>query len=117
MRKRKKGRKLSLKRDQRKALLRSLAEALFNKEKIKTTYARAKEVSRLTERMITHGKRKDLLAERYLSKSFSDKLVRKIMNDIAPRYAERAGGYTRITKLAPRKSDGAETAIIELING
>lgn len=115
MRKRKSKRKLSLKTDQRRALLRSLSEALFTKEKITTTLARAKEVSRFSEKLITRGKRKNLAAERDLSKLFSDKLTRKIINEIAPRYAQRQGGYTRITKLPPRKNDAAKIAIVELI--
>jgi large subunit ribosomal protein L17 len=115
MRKRQKGRKLSLKRDQRKALLRSLAEALLTKEKIQTTLAKAKEVSIFAEKMITIAKKKGLIAERDLAKSFSDRLVKKMTKEIGPRFAQRQGGYTRIMKLPPRKDDGAKMAIIELV--
>jgi large subunit ribosomal protein L17 len=115
MRKRQKGRKLSLKRDQRKALLRSLSEALFLKEKIKTTEAKAKEVSVFAEKLITKGREKNLSSIADLRKLFSDKLVRKIIDVIAPRYADRKGGYTRIMKLSIRKSDGAKMAVIELV--
>ena len=115
MRKRKKGRKLSLKRDQRKALLRSLAEALFIKEKIKTTAAKAKEVSIFAEKIITEAKKKSLSSSRKLARFFSGKLVKKITTDIVLRYDKRNGGYIRIIKLGPRKSDGAKMAIIELI--
>jgi len=115
MRKRKKGRKLSLKTDQRKALLRSLAEALFNKEKIKTTEAKAKEVAIFAEKLVTEAKKKNQSSIRNLAKFFSDKLVKKISSEIATRYEKRNGGYTRITKLGPRKSDGARMAIIEFI--
>lgn len=115
MRKRKKGRKLSLKRDQRKALLRSLSEALLTKEKIETTMAHAKEVSVLVDKIITKGKENSPASVRGLKEKFSDRLVRKIANEIAPKYAQRKGGYTRIRRLAPRKSDGAKMAIIELV--
>lgn len=115
MRKRKKGRKLSLKTDQRKALLKSVARALFEKERITTTQAKAKEASILAEKLITTAKKKDLAAIRKLSGFFSEKLVKKIINEIAPRYAERKGGYTRILKTGPRKSDGAKMSILELI--
>lgn len=115
MRKRKKGRKLSLKKDQRKALLRSLAEALFIKEKIKTTEAKAKEVSIFAEKMITEAKKKTPSSVRRLASFFSSKLVKKITTDIVLRYDGRKGGYTRTIKLGPRKSDGGKMAIIELV--
>jgi len=115
MRKRKKGRKLSRKLDQRNALLRSLAEALFMKEKIKTTQAKAKEVSIFAEKMITGAKKKNLSSVRKLAGFFSNKLAKKISTDIVLRYEKRNGGYTRIIKLGPRKSDGAKMAIIELV--
>lgn len=115
MRKRKKGRKLSLKKDQRKALLRSLAEAIFNKEKIKTTEAKAKEISVFAEKMITIAKKKDEPSFRALARFFSAKLVKKITNEIAPRYSQRNGGYTRITKIGPRNTDGAKMVLIELV--
>ena len=115
MRKRKKGRKLSLKRDQRKALLRSLAEALFLKEKIKTTEAKAKEVSIFAEKIISEAKKKNLSSARKLSRFFSGKLVKKITTDIAAKYDKRNGGYTRIIRLGYRKSDGAKMAQIELV--
>jgi large subunit ribosomal protein L17 len=115
MRKRKKGRKLSRKRDQRRALLRSLAQNLFLNEKIKTTEAKAKEVSPLAEKMITRAKIGDLNTRRFLARFFSSEVVKKLVNEIAPRYKERKGGYTRIIKMGPRKSDGARMAIIELV--
>lgn len=115
MRKRKKGRKLSRKRDQRKALLKSLAVALILKEKIKTTEAKAKETSSVVEKFITKAKKKDLSSQRYLNRFFAPGIVKKLLNEIAPKYAERSGGYTRIIKLGQRKSDGAKMAIIELV--
>lgn len=110
-----KGRKLHREKAQRKALLRSLASALIEKEKIKTTKAKAKELSPFFEKKITRAKKGDLNSIRILAKYFSPKLVKKMTEDIAPRYKERNGGYTRITKLGPRKTDGAQMAIIELV--
>jgi large subunit ribosomal protein L17 len=115
MRKRKKGRKLSRKRDQRRALLNNLAVALFLKEKIKTTEAKAKEISHFVEKKISRARAGSLASRRLLEREFSPKIVKKIIEEIAPRYQERKGGYTRIIKLGPRKSDGAKMAIIELI--
>lgn len=115
MRKLKKGRKLSRKRDQRKALLKSIARALFLKGKIKTTEAKAKEVSRFAEKCITKSKKGDLTSIRILARDFSKDLVKKLITEIGPKYKERNGGYTRIIKLGPRKSDGAKMAIIELV--
>ena len=115
MQKRKKGRKLSRNRDQRKALLKALARALFLDEKIKTTEARAKELSRFSQKCITKAKKGDLAARRYLARFFSKEVVKKLVDDIGKRYKERAGGYVRIVKLGPRKSDGAKMVIIELV--
>ncbi|TET84535.1 MAG: 50S ribosomal protein L17 [Candidatus Nealsonbacteria bacterium] len=121
MRKRKKGRKLSRERNQRRALLKSLASALLLNEKIKTNEAKAKEVSSLVEKFITQAKKGDLTSRRLLAKSLgggrvaSKKIVKKLVEEIGPRYKERKGGYTRIIKLGPRKSNGAKMAIIELV--
>ncbi len=115
MRKRKKGRKLHRKRDQRKALLKSLAESLILNEKIKTTEAKAKELRPFLEKKITLAKRGDLHARRLLARDFSKKVAKKLVQEIAPRYKERKGGYLRIIKLPPRKSDSAKMAVIELV--
>lgn len=115
MRKRKKGRKFSREKNQRRAFLKSLANSLFLKEKIKTTEARAKEVQRFAEKFITRAKKGDLHSRRLLLRFFSPQIVKKLVEDIAPQYKERKGGYTRILKLGPRKSDGAKMAIIELV--
>lgn len=115
MRKRKKGRKLSRERDQRKALLKSLASEIFLKEKIKTTTAKAKEVRGFVEKSITRARKGDLHSRRLLLRFFSPKIVKKLIEDLAPKYKERKGGYTRIVQLGPRKSDGAKMAIIELV--
>ncbi|MDD5145903.1 MAG: 50S ribosomal protein L17 [Candidatus Pacebacteria bacterium] len=116
MRKRKSGRKLSLKTDQRKALLKSMASALFLKGRIKATAARAKEVSIFAEKLITRAKAKNLPAKRELEKYFTKKLVKKLIEEIAPKYANRNGGYTRILKLGRRSGDGAQILIIELVS-
>ena len=115
MRKRKKGRKLSRKKDQRKALFKSLARELFLKEKIKLTEAKAKEVSIFAEKEIQEAKTGDLHSKKLLARKFSRNIVKKLVNEIAPRYKERKGGYTRIIKLGKRLSDGAKMAIIELV--
>jgi len=115
MRKRKKGRKLNRKRGQRKALLTSLARELFLREKIKTTEAKAKEVAGFAEKQITKAKAQTVSARRRLAKNFSKPVVKKLVDEIAPKFKERKGGYTRIIKLGPRNSDGAKMAIIELV--
>lgn len=115
MRKKKKGRKFSRKCDQRKALLRSLAKALILKEKIKTTEAKAKEIRPFLEKMISKAKRGDLASRRSLARFFSQEEIKKLVQEIIPRYQERVGGYTRIIKLGPRESNGTRMAIIELI--
>ena len=115
MKKLKKGRKLSRKRDQRRALLKSLALALILNEKIKTTEAKAKELRSFLEKYINRAKNSDLATRRLLSKFFPPSAVKKLIGEIGPRYKERSGGYTRIIKLGLRKSDGAKMAIIELV--
>lgn len=115
MKKQKKGRKLSLKKDQRKALLKSLVTALILKEKIKTTEAKAKELSRLIEKFITRAKKGDLASIKLLNKFLAKKIVKKLIIEITPKYKERKGGHVRVIKLGPRKSDGAKMAIIELV--
>jgi len=115
MSKRKKQRKLSRKSAPRKALLKALASALILIEKIKTTEAKAKELSGFIAKSISRAKLGGLCSKRLLAREFSPKIVKKLVEEIAPRYKERKGGYTRIIKLGPRKSDGAEMVVIELI--
>lgn len=115
MRKRQKGRKLSRKRNQRKALLRSLLGALFLQEKITTTEAKAREMAPLAEKYITRAKGRGLADRRMLGGIFPNKVVKKLMDEIAPRYEGRKGGYTRVTKIGSRKTDGATIAVIELL--
>ncbi len=100
----------------RKALLRDLATALVTYEKIETSFGRAKVVKPMVERLITKAKKNDLATRRALMKVFTtEQPVKKLLEVIGPRYAERHGGYTRITKLGTRVGDRAETAILELV--
>lgn len=115
MKKKKQGRKLGRKRNQRDSLLRSLARELFLKGRIKTTEAKAKEAARFAEKMITKAKTGNLHNRRLLAKNFSNEVIKKLVEEIGPRYKDRPGGYTRILKMAPRKSDGSKIAIIELL--
>ncbi|KUK66354.1 MAG: 50S ribosomal protein L17 [Parcubacteria bacterium 34_609] len=115
MKKLKKGRKFNRERDQRRALLKTLAVSLLLKEKIKTTEAKAKELSPFVQKKITRAKKGDLAARRYLLTLFPERVVKKLVDDLGVRYKDRNGGYTRIIKLGQRKSDGARMAIIELV--
>lgn len=116
MRKFKKGRKLSRKRDQRRALLKSLASALILHGKITTTEAKAKEVRPFVERTISHAKKGDALqARRLLARYYTKQVATKLLSEVAPRYKERNGGYTRVVKIPPRHRDAARMAIIELV--
>lgn len=109
-------RKFGRETGQRAALMRSLAEALIKNNKIKTTEAKAKELRPLVEKMVTRAKIKTLASRRLLlSRLRSEVRVKDLMETIAPRYLKRAGGYTRITKLAPRLSDGSKMAVIEFV--
>lgn len=115
MRKGDKQKELSLERGPRKALLRSLTRALVLKERIRTTEAKAKAVSRLAEKYITKAKRGDLASRFWLLARLEPKLVGKMTEELAPRYKQRNGGYTRIFKLGPRLSNAARMAIVELV--
>lgn len=132
-------RKLGRTTDQRLALLRDLTTDLIVNERIKTTEARAKELRSVVDKMITLGKRGDIHARRqaaafirsevvdYSEEEVTDQdgnkktkkkpvyALQKLFNDIAPRYEDRQGGYTRIMKLGPRRGDGTEMVIIELV--
>jgi large subunit ribosomal protein L17 len=110
------GRKLNRSASHRRALFRNLVTALLQRERIKTTDAKAKETRRLTERMITLGKEGTLAARRRaLTFVQSRAVVKKLFDDIAPRFKERAGGYTRIIKVGIRHGDAAPVSVIELV--
>ncbi|KGG81032.1 MULTISPECIES: 50S ribosomal protein L17 [Caloranaerobacter] len=109
-------RKLGRRTDHRKAMLRNLVTSLLKNGKIETTEARAKETRRLAEKMITLAKRGDLHARRQvLAFVYDETVVKTLFDEIAPKYAERNGGYTRILKIGPRRGDGSEMVIIELV--
>ena len=110
------GRRLSRKKDQRKALMRSQAVSLLTNERIKTTLSKAKETRIMAEKLITYGKKGGLHNRRLAIKNLPNKVViDKIFDNLADRYTDRNGGYTRITKQGTRHGDGAEMAIIELV--
>jgi len=115
MNKGKQGRKFGRKRDQRKALLKSLARALILHEKVATTEAKAKELRVYIEPMITRSKKDSLAARRRLARYFGDDVLKKLFSDIGPRYKDRKGGYTRVVKRGFRKTDSARQAVIELV--
>lgn len=95
--------------------MKNLAASLFLRGKIKTTEAKAKETKSLAEKCISRARKGDLAARRRLLEFLPQNAVKKLVDEIAPRYKERPGGYTRVIKLGPRKSDGAKMAIIELV--
>jgi large subunit ribosomal protein L17 len=111
------GRKLGRTSAHRKALLRNLATALFEHERIITTEPKAKELRRVADKLVTLGKRGDLHARRQaLQVIRSNAVVRKLFNEIAPRFAERKGGYTRVLRVGYRSGDAAAMAVIELVD-
>jgi large subunit ribosomal protein L17 len=98
-------------------LLRTLAEQLFEHGKITTTEAKAKRLRPLAEKMITSAKKGDLASRRLVMAQIANKtVVHNLFTEIGPRFASRNGGYTRITKLGPRKGDSAPMAVIELVS-
>ncbi len=116
MRHRKKVAKLGRNAAHRKAMLRNLATDLLRHERVTTTLSKAKAVRRVTERLVTLGKRDTLHARRHAARVIRDKdVLSKVFNELAPRYAERPGGYTRIMRLSARKGDRAEMAVIEMV--
>ena len=115
MRKKNQGRKFSRKIGPRKALLRVLVNNFFLHEKIKTTEAKAKTLRSIAEKMITKAKNIDLANRRLLARDLTPNMTKKIVDEIAPMYKDRNGGYTRIIKLGPRNSDSAKMVIIELV--
>jgi len=114
---RKKGRRLGRRPDHRKAMLRNLAISLIEEERIETTVTRAKEVRRLAERLVTYAKRGDLHGRRLIVQRLGNNpdAAEKLVDDIAPRYEKRAGGYTRVLKTGFRRGDAAPTALIEWV--
>lgn len=110
------GRKLSRSSSHRTALARSQATSLFRHGRIKTTLAKAKNLRPYVEKLVTTAKGGDLHARRLVLKEIHDvEIVRKLMDEIAPSYSARQGGYTRIYRLETRRGDGAQEALIELV--
>ena len=117
MRHRRAGKKLGRDSAHRKALYSNLAGALIEHGRIKTTEAKAKAVKPFAEQMITLGKRGDLHARRLaLAELRSQDVVHQLFADVAPRFADRPGGYTRIVRLGPRNGDAAEMVYLELVD-
>ena len=117
MRHRQDRRKLSRSASHRKALFMNLAREVIDHERIKTTEAKAKAVKPIAEQMITLGRRGDLHARRQvLSELRSQEVVHQLFADVAPRMADRPGGYTRIVKIGPRAGDAAQMAYLELVD-
>jgi len=116
MRHRKSGRRFDMPTSQRRAMFRTITTAVLEHGSVLTTEARAKETRRFVERMVTLGKRGSLHARRQaLAFVYDPKVVRMLFEEIAPRYADRPGGYTRVVKLVQRKGDSAHMARLELV--
>lgn len=109
-------RKLGRPTDQRRAMLRNLVTSFLKHGKIETTETRAKETKNLAEKMITLAKRGDIHARRQvLAFVTEEEVVKNLFENVAPKYSERNGGYTRMYKVGPRRGDGAEVVILELV--
>ncbi|GBF08197.1 50S ribosomal protein L17, rplQ [Deinococcus aerius] len=116
MRHGKAGRKLNRNSSARVALARAQATALLREGRIQTTLTKAKELRPYVEKLITTAKGGDLHARRLVARDIHDNdVVRKVMDEVAPRYAERQGGYTRILRIGTRRGDGVTMALIELV--
>ena len=112
----KKGPRLGGSPSHQRKILANLAASLIEKERITTTETRAKMLRPYVEKMVTKARRGDLHARRLILRKIQDtEVVTKLFDDVAPRYEDRPGGYTRILKLGPRRGDGAEMAIIEFV--
>ena len=116
MRHAKRVKKLGRTKSHRKAMLANMAASLLTYQVIKTTETKAKEVRKLAEKLISLGKKGDLHAHRQAYDVIKDrKLVKKLFDEIAPKFADREGGYTRVSKLGPRRGDGAPLSVVELL--
>lgn len=108
--------KLGREKSHRDAMLRNIVTSFLREGKVVTTETKARELKRLAEKMITLGKRGDLHARRQAIAFITDKeVVKKLFDDIAPKYAGRSGGYTRVSKIGPRRGDAAEMVLVELV--
>jgi large subunit ribosomal protein L17 len=117
MRHGKRNRKLGRTSSHRLAMFRNQLQSLVLAERIITTLPKAKELRRLAERVVTHGKQDTVSARRWVRRWIPDRdLVKRVFDVISPRFTERPGGYTRIVKLGPRQGDGAEMAVLEFVD-
>lgn len=110
-----KNRKFGRVKNQRTALMKSLVSALINHESIQTTEAKAKELRPMVEKLVTRAKTGTVASRRILSSRIGPRATKKLVDDIAPKYKSRSGGYTRITKLETKRSDAAKMAQIEFV--
>ncbi|MBX4211276.1 MAG: 50S ribosomal protein L17 [Candidatus Yanofskybacteria bacterium] len=108
--------KFGLERAQRKALYKSLATALVDHGRITTTQVRAKALSTYTDKLVTRAKKQDLASRRLLAQTFSPGTVKKLMGEVAPKFTDRKGGYTRVIRLERRRSDGSQMAVVEFVS-
>ena len=117
MRHRKAGRKLGRTTSHRKAMLRNMVTSFLEHEKIVTTDAKAKEMRKVAEKMITLGKKNSLHARRQALSFIRDRaVVKKLFEELSPRYSKRAGGYSRIVKIGHRAGDNAPMSVVELVS-
>jgi len=108
--------KLSREKSHRDMMLRNIVTSFLREERVETTEAKAKELRRAAEKMITLGKRGDLHARRQALAFINDEdVVKKLFDDIAPRYKDRHGGYTRMVRIGPRRGDAAPMVLVELV--
>lgn len=107
--------KLGRKRNQRRALLKTLAVSLVMKEKIETTETKAKELRPYVEKLITHGKKETVTSKRFISSILGTRATKKFVSEIIPKYKNRNGGFIRITKSRTRISDGSKQSLVEFV--
>lgn len=100
---------------QRKAFIKGLATGLIENGRIETTLVRAKELSRIADRLVTRAKKQDTASRRLLARHLGPKAIKALIDDVAPRFTDRPGGYTRVVKLGQRTSDSAPMAMIEFV--
>lgn len=117
MRHQKRRGKLGRNASHRRAMMRNQVTSFFKHERIETTLSKAKELARMAEKIITLGKRGNLHARRMALKDIDKAIVKKVFDEIAPRFQSRNGGYTRVIKLGKRQGDGAQMALIEMAEG
>jgi len=109
-------RKLGKTTDQRMAMLRQQVTDFLDTGRMETTFTRAKEISAMAEKMITLGKKKDLASYRQANSFITrEDVAKKLFDEIGAKYADRQGGYTRVTRIGPRRGDAAEMAVLELV--